>query len=291
MTTTTNLPRRPYGPNAFPLSIVAMGGIVVKDAEQAHANRVVAKAVERGVNYFDVAPQYGDAQDKLGPALEPYRKDCFLACKTLMRTAAEAREDFAQSCKRLRTDYFDLYQLHAMTKMDDDVDVAFGAGGVIEFVKELKRDGRIRHAGFSAHSIEAAMAAMDRYDFDSILFPINFASFHTGDFGPTVVAEANRRGLSILALKAMARGAWGEGDPLRKKYTKCWYRPLDDPRKQELALRFTLSQPITAAVPPGEEDLFWRAVDIAEKFEPITEAETDELRALANEVTPVFRRK
>ena len=291
MTTSTTLPRRPYGPNGFPLSIVAMGGIVVKDAEQLHANRVVAKAVERGVNYFDVAPQYGDAEVKLGPALEPFRKDCFLACKTLERRADSARAEFERSCRRLRTDYFDLYQLHAMTNLDTDVDVALGAGGVIELIDELKREGRIRHAGFSAHTVEAALAAMDRYDFDSVLFPINYASFYAGDFGPTVIAEAKRRGMSILALKAMARGGWTEGDPLRKKFTKCWYRPLDDPHPASLALRFTLSQPITAAVPPGEEDLFWMAVDIAERFTPITEAEVAELRELANEVTPVFRRK
>lgn len=283
-----SLPRRPYGPKKIPLSIVGFGGIVVKDAEQDHANGVVAAAVERGVNYFDVAPQYGDAEIKLGPALQPFRDECFLACKTLQRTRREAEQDFERSLQRLHTDHFDLYQLHAMTDMTKDVEAALVPGGVLELVTELKKAGRIRHVGFSAHSVEAAIALMGRYPFDSILFPVNFATYTKGDFGPTVIAEASKRGVSILALKALAECMWPEGDPLRKRYTKTWYRPLTDPRKQELALRFTLSQPVVAAVSPGEEDLFWRAVEIAEQFTPITENERAELTQFAEELRPVF---
>lgn len=92
------LPRRPYGRTGERLSIIGFGGIVVSGVEQEHADRVVAQAVEKGVNYFDVAPTYGDAEIKLGPALEPYRKDVFLACKTTQRTkegaAAELKEFF-----------------------------------------------------------------------------------------------------------------------------------------------------------------------------------------------------
>ncbi len=81
MSNPPKLPRRPYGKTGIDLSIIGLGGIVVRDAEQKHADRVVSEAVERGVNYFDVAPTYGDAELKLGPALVPYRKNAFLACK------------------------------------------------------------------------------------------------------------------------------------------------------------------------------------------------------------------
>ena len=77
------LPRRPYGQTGIELSIIGFGGMLVDGLEAAHASRLVAEAVERGVNYFDVAPQYGNAEEVLGPALEPYRKNVFLACKTL----------------------------------------------------------------------------------------------------------------------------------------------------------------------------------------------------------------
>jgi aryl-alcohol dehydrogenase-like predicted oxidoreductase len=282
------LSRRAYGREGIPLSIVAMGGIVVKDASQDHANRTVARAVERGVNYFDVAPSYGNAEERLGRALAPFRKDCFLACKTECRDAAAAKVEIAHSFEHLKTDYFDLYQLHAIRDVKKDVDAVFASGGVMEMMIALKKSGQLRHLGFSAHSLEAALAAMDRYDFDSILLPVNFASYFHGHFGPTVIAKAREKGLSVLALKGLARQNWPGDAPERQQYGKCWYQPLTDPREQELALRFTLSQPIVAAIPPGEESLFWRAVELAADFRPITDQETSQLQALAETLNPVF---
>lgn len=286
---TANLSQRAYGKKGVMLSIVGLGGVVVMNTEQDHANRIVAQAVARGVNYFDVAPSYGNAEERLGPALEPYRKNCFLACKTGQREAGKAREELDRSLARLRTDYLDLYQLHAITDVTKDVDVAFGKGGVMEVLSAAKKAGQVRHVGFSAHSVEAALAAMERYDFDSILLPINFATFYQGHFGPTVLAKAREKGLSVLALKALARQKWPPDAPERPQYAKCWYQPLTEPKEQELALRFTLSQPITAAVPPGEEALFWRAVEIAANFQPVTEEDTRQLKVMAAQLDPIFR--
>jgi aryl-alcohol dehydrogenase-like predicted oxidoreductase len=281
-------PRRPYGRHAISLSVIGMGGMVVKDAAQDHANRTVARAVELGVNYFDVAPSYGDAEERLGPALAPYRKNCFLACKTDCRDAAGAKAEIARSLERLQTDYFDLYQLHAIQNVPKDVEAAFAPGGVMELLISLKKSGVLRHLGFSAHSLEAGLAALERYDFDSVLMPVNFASFYQGHFGPTVIAKAKEKGASVLALKALARQQWPANAPERKQYGKCWYQPLTNPHQQELALRFTLSQPVVAAIPPGEESLFWRAVELAAGFRPITEEETDQLKVLAADLNPVF---
>jgi aryl-alcohol dehydrogenase-like predicted oxidoreductase len=217
------IPRRPYGESGIELSIIGFGGIVVMNTEQDHARRVVAEAFERGVNYFDVAPSYGNAEEKLGPALEPYRKDCFLACKTGERGREGAELEFRRSLENLRTDYFDLYQLHGITDVEKDVDAAFSRGGVMEFIEEEKAAGRIRHVGFSAHSDEAALTALDRYDFDSVLFPLNFATFYKGDFGRRILEKAVEKGAARLALKGMARQHWPEGDPDREKYGKCWY--------------------------------------------------------------------
>ena len=82
------LPKRQYGRTKEKLSIIGFGGMVVKDVTPKEAANFVAEAVDRGVNYFDVAPYYGNAQNRLGPALKSYREDCFLACKTLERDAA-----------------------------------------------------------------------------------------------------------------------------------------------------------------------------------------------------------
>ncbi len=288
-TNASKIPCRPYGNTGVNLSIIGFGGIVVTNAEPATASRAVAEAVERGVNYFDVAPSYGDAEIKLGPALEPYRKNVFLACKTGERTREKAEFELNRSLERMRTDHFDLYQLHGLVDVQKDVDTAFAKGGAMEVFIEAKKQGKVRFLGFSAHTVEAAFAAMDRFEFDSILFPVNFACYSRGDFGPQVLERASSKGVARLALKAMARQHWPQDDPLKAKYGKCWYQPLSDPHEAELGLRFTLSQPITAAIPPGEEELFRLAMDAAMRFTPVTEKELEELYALSDKLNPIFK--
>jgi len=284
-----SLPQRPYGQTGVKLSIIGFGGIVVKDAEQQHANRVVAEAFERGVNYFDVAPTYGDAEVKLGPALKPYRKKVFLACKTTQRRREGAGEELKQSLARLHTDYLDLYQLHAITDVEKDVDAVFAKGGAMEVFIEAKKQGQVRYLGFSAHSEQAALAAIERYDFDSILFPVNFATFYKGSFGAKVIAAAKSRGMAILALKALARQRWPKGDPSRKAYPKCWYQPLTERDEAKLGLTFTLSQPVTAAIPPGEESLFRMALDLAMSLRPISERDSAKVEQMAQSLNPIFK--
>jgi aryl-alcohol dehydrogenase-like predicted oxidoreductase len=284
----TNIPRRPFGRTGIELSIIGLGGVLIMDEEQSVANRLVAEAYERGVNYFDVAPSYNDAELKLGPALEPYRKDVFLACKTTERTAAGARAEFERSLERLRTDHFDLYQLHAITDVAKDVDTVFAAGGAFDVVLEAKRDGRIRHVGFSAHSEAAALAALERYEFDSALFPINYAAWQTGGFGPAIMQRCIDQGVTRLALKAMALQAWADDAPHRDHFPKSWYEPATDPRTAELLLRWTLSQPVTAAIPPGVEASFQLALDVAADPQPLTSTELAELQERTAHAKPVF---
>lgn len=281
------LQRREYGKTGVQLSIIGFGGIVAMNTEHTELARAVAESVERGVNYFDVAPSYGDAEQRLGPALEPYRKGVFLACKTHERTAEGARATLEKSFENLRTDYFDLFQLHAITDVEKDVDAVFARGGAMEVILEARKQGRIRFLGFSAHTPEAAFAAMDRYDFDSILFPVNFASWFSG-FGPQIMERAIQKGMARLCLKALARQKWPENHPHRERFGKCWYEPVSDRREAELALKWTLSQPVTAAVCPGEVEMLRLALDAGMSWEPITPAEEQELRDKALHLTPTF---
>jgi aryl-alcohol dehydrogenase-like predicted oxidoreductase len=284
------IPKRKYGKTDIMLSIIGFGGIVVMRHEQDEGNRIVAEAYERGVNYYDVAPSYGktEAETKLGPALEPYRKKVFLACKTGKRKYAEAKEEFEASLKRLKTDYFDLYQLHAIIDVEKDVDAAFAEDGVMKLLKEEQKAGRIRYMGFSAHSTEAAMAAMDRFDFDSILYPVNFASHLEGKFSQEVIKTAREKEMAILALKILARQRVPKDDPIRQQYPKCWYQPITDIDEAKLAMAFTLSQPVTAAIPPGDIRPFKMALDLAMDMKPVTEQQMEKLKLWAAEMTPIF---
>lgn len=282
------LARRPYGPHGIELGIVGFGGMMVKSLPQERVDRLVAESVERGVNFFDVSPVYGDAEERLGRALRPYRKDVFLACKTFQRTRDAGMAELERSLERLRTDYLDLYQLHAIEDVESDVDAAFARDGVMQGMVQAKREGRVRHLGFSAHSVQAAYAAMDRYDFDSLLVPVNFTCWYEGGFGLQILERARQRGVTPIALKPMARQRWTEGHPNRQRYARCWYEPLDDPELAAIALRWTLSQPITTAMPPGEEPLYRWALSTAADPRPLTDEEQDRLRRAATRIEPLF---
>jgi predicted aldo/keto reductase-like oxidoreductase len=279
--------KRSLGKTGEMLSMIGFGGIVVRDAAPQEASSLVSLAIDAGINYFDVAPSYGDAEVKLGPALEPYRKGVFLACKTTKRTKAEARAELEKSLVNLKTDHFDLYQHHAVTSVDD-VKTIFGPGGSMETFIEARKEGKIRFIGFSAHSVEAAMALMDGFSFDTILFPVNFATWHAGNFGPQVLARAAEKRMGILALKAMAKGPWPQGAD-RSRYRKCWYEPLTSSEDILMGLRFTLSHPVTAAIPPGEAELFRIALSVASKIKPLEKEEAESIREKGAAGVPMFR--
>lgn len=278
--------KRRLGNTGEMLSIIGFGGIMVRDVEPREASRLVSRAVnERGVNYFDVAPSYGNAEERLGPALEPYRQQVFLACKTTERSAEGAARELEQSLKRLRTDHFDLYQFHSVTTMED-VDKITGPGGALETFIKAREQGKTRYLGFSAHSEEAGIELLRRIDLDTVLYPINWVSWYQGGFGPTLMQRAREKGMGILALKTLAKRALAEGEP--RKYEQCWYYPVDSYEEARLAVRFTLSHPVTAAVTPGHEGLFDWACDAADEFQPLTPAEEAMLRERSEGLRPVF---
>lgn len=284
-TQTGQIEKRALGKTGEHLSMIGLGGVVVMDVTTAQASGYVGKAIDMGINYFDVAPTYGNAEDMLGPALEPYRKGVFLACKTQARNKAEAQAEMETSLKKLRTDHFDLYQMHAVTKIEDAKTI-LGPGGALEAFLEAQKAGKTRFIGFTAHSVEAAQILLDGFDFDTILFPINYGTWNGGNFGPQVLEQAKKKGMGILALKAMAKGPLPErGKRIRKK---CWYEPLVDEKEASQALRFTLSHPVTAAVPPGDEQLFEMAMKLALDFKPLSQAETLALKEKALSEKPLF---
>ena len=284
----TTFPKRSLGKTGQELSIIGFGGIVVMNAEPEHAKKVVAEYVEKGINYFDVAPSYGDAELKLGPAIKPYRDRIFLACKTGKRDRAGAKDELDNSLKRLETDHIDLYQLHAITDVEKDVKAALSKDGAIQTFIEARKAGIIKYIGFSAHSPQAALAAMQEFDFDTILYPINFYTHFHSKFEERVLNEAKKRNMGILALKAIARQKWQSEEGKRQDYKKCWYEPIDDPQLVKLALSWTLSQEITAALPPGEEKLFRLAVELATNCKKLTNLELAELEKTAKSLQPIF---
>ncbi|MBN1807712.1 MAG: aldo/keto reductase [Planctomycetes bacterium] len=255
--------------------------------DQPEANAIAAEAVENGAGYFDVAPSYGkgEAEARMGPALLPFRSDVFLACKTGRRDAERSRLELENSLRTLRTDHFDLYQLHGVQDMDQARRI-LAPGGAIETLARARDEGKTRYIGFSAHSEEAALFLLDSFPFDSVLFPLNFVCWHQGGFGPAIYKKALEKDIARLAIKSLAFTTRSGADAA--KWPKCWYRPVDTPEMVEKAIRFTLSKDVTAAVSPSHVELFRMALDAARRFTPLSPAEETEIARLSQGVQPVF---
>ncbi len=284
---TAPIARRALGQTGEQLSIIAFGGILLMDREPGAAGNLVAEAVDRGINYFDIAPSYGNAQERLGPALAPYRNKCFLAGKTEGRMKDDSRAQLEQSLKSLKTDHLDLYQFHALTKMTD-LDKVLGPGGAMETMEAAKKEGKIRFIGFSVHSVETALAALDRYNFDTVLFPVNWVLFSQANFGPQILKRAQEKKIGILALKSMAKTVWPASEKPHHPQPNCWYKPAGFPDEASLGLRWTLGHPITAAIPPGDEQYFRLAMDVAQNYKPLDAHEEQALIGSGHGVEPIF---
>lgn len=258
--------RRKLGKTGYEVFPVVYGGIVSMRDGQDASNNYVAWALDRGINYFDVAPTYGDAQEKLGLSLKPFRKDNYLACKTTQRMRADAEKEFEQSLKLLHTDYFDVYQLHSLST-PEDVDKAFGPDGIMEMIEKEKQRGRIRKVGFSAHSQTQALRAMSMYRFDSIMFPTNWQMIMRDGWGAKAVNEAKRQGMGVLAIKGLIHRKWINEEE-RKAYPKSWCKPIDVSNTElgVAALKYTFQSGADVIIPRGDFRDFAFCVDHIEEI-------------------------
>lgn len=242
------------GKTELMVSRVTYGGIVSMDEQQKDADRYVAYAVEQGINYFDVAPSYGNAEERLSPSLKPYRKDVYLACKTQCRDGAGAKKELLHSLKTLETDYFDVYQLHAMTTQED-LEGVFAPGGAMETLLWAKKEGLIRNIGITTHSEDIVLKALDQYDFDTVLFPMQWALGLQRGWGDRIAARTKEKDIGLLAMKTLIHRTWREGENAR--YPKSWCKPVYDNLALGVAgMKYGLMKGAATLIPPGNFEHF-----------------------------------
>jgi len=285
------LPYRVLGRTGQRISTVGFPGLALTHYEQPECTAGLRAALDRGVNYFDVAPAYGKGQCeiKMGIGLDGVdRGRYFLACKTKARDKAGAREELDRSMAALKTDHFDLYQLHCLRR-PEEVEEALGPGGAIEVLLEAQKQGRVRYLGFSAHTTKAALAALRGFQFDTAMFPINFVELLRFGFGRDVLELAHQRETAVLAIKGLSRGAWPKGAQRDRKW---WYRSMEEPADVDLAVRFTLSQQgVVAVIPPSFLDLLDKTIEAARRYRPITTADVERLNGIADSCESLFQRE
>jgi len=282
--------RRSLGRTGQKSTIVALGGaIFMGKPEQKEADAFIKLALDRGVNHIDVAPTYGDAEIQLGKWVKEYRKSIFLACKTRNRTRKEAAEELERSLKHLQTDCFDLYQLHGLDK-PDELETALGPNGAIQALLEAKRQGLVKHIGITSHNPVNIMRALKRFDFDTVLLPVNYVlkahSQPENDYEP-VLALAKEKGIGVIAMKAIAKGPW----PDEKRPYRTWYQPFDTQKEIDEALWFALSQDVTTATSSSDIGLATMMINAAERFTPMSKEEQMELASKVSSFKPLFPRQ
>jgi aryl-alcohol dehydrogenase-like predicted oxidoreductase len=202
---------RPFGRTGLMVEPVSLGGegVLRTHGRSRDAVPVVASALQAGVRYCDTAPAYDASQDYYGEAfrkLPSARSALVLASKTHERSKDGALELLEDSLRRLGTDWLDLWQMHDL-RSTRDLRALFAKDGAIAAAETAKRDGRIRFVGLTGHhDPEILLQAIDAYDFDAVLLPINPADPARRPFVTTVIPRAREKGMAVIGMKVMSAG-------------------------------------------------------------------------------------
>ncbi|WP_135662364.1 aldo/keto reductase [Halorhabdus rudnickae] len=259
-------------------TVVTFGAIALNWLEQEGANQLVELVLDHGVNHFDVAPTYGDAELKLGPKLRQYREEIFLGCKTQERSYEGAWKKLERSLDRLGVETIDLYQVHGL-EYEHELETITDADGALRAFREAQEQGLIDHIGLTSHGnpdlILNAIEEID--DLDSLMFPLNPVVDAKDDAEydyDAVLQRADQEDIGTLAIKAFAKRSWPDTDALpehERPYAN-WYEPVDDPETIRNRLNYTLSRGVTSVLTPGDPKLVKMVLDAGDRFEELDEA-------------------
>jgi aryl-alcohol dehydrogenase-like predicted oxidoreductase len=267
-----------------------MGGCGLGYIEQEEADKAVKLAMDHKINMIDVAPTYGRAEIRLKPWVEKYRNQFFLAAKTLKRTKKGAWRQLKRSLERLGTTYFDLYQFHAVSSMEE-LHQILGKDGAMEAFKEAKETDLIKHIGITAHNdVRVIQKALElSNDFEAVLLPVYVAALvnpnPVNDFRP-ILQMARVRNIGVTAIKAISRGRW-KG----KNIYGTWYEPLADQKLVDQTVWFTLSQEgVTTYSLPCDVRLWPLILDAVKRFRKLNDEELEKIIKMAREykLEPLF---
>ena len=255
-------------------SVVTFGAVAVGRIEQDAADRAIDLVLERGVNHFDVAPRYADAELRLKPWMSRIRERVFLGGKTAERTREAAWAQLHRSLERLGTDRLDLYQLHSVGKIGE-LDECTARGGALEALVQAREQGIVRWLGITGHTHAAPgthLEALRRFDFDTLMFPLNFVLWADEDYqrdATALLGECGRRDVGVHIIKTVAKDPWGE----RAKTHATWYEPFTDQGVIDRAVAFVLSKPVTTLTSVGDVTVLPKVLDAAERFRALAPEE------------------
>lgn len=280
---------RRFGRTEHNSTIAIFGAFAISQASQAEADAIMESVITAGVNHIDVAPSYGDAELRLGPWMVRERERFFLGCKTMERTKQAAAAEMQRSLERLQIDSFDLYQLHAITSIDE-LDQVTGPDGALEALIAARDAGLTRYIGITGHGVDVPkifLEALSRYDFDSVLFPINFIQYADPAYRRTaeeLLRMCRQKDIGTMVIKSIAKRPWGDLTPTHIT----WYQPFEEMERIQACVNFSLTQDVTGMCTSGDPDVLPLLLKACENFRPLTLDEQEVLISEADQYEPIF---
>jgi len=278
--------KRRLGRTGHMSSVLTFGAAALWQTPQAEAIEAIEMAVAHGINHIDVAPSYGQAEVRLGPWLEKNRKKVFLGCKTGERSKTRAWESIKRSLENLHTDHFDLFQFHGVSDLEA-LNAVLSPLGAMEAVLEAKQQGLLKFIGITGHRPFVHVEALNRFDFDTVLFPLNrVLAAHRNDYTDftQLVELARKKDVGTIVIKAVTKRPW-EGT---MHMFKTWYEPFSEQKDIEESFWYTLSQDITTAALPSDLALWPAIIDAVERFKPMDAKTQEEVVGKVRHYRPLF---
>ena len=280
---------RRFGRTGHMSTVAIFGAAAFGQISQADADKVMEMVIEAGVNHIDVAPSYGQAEIRIGPWMPRERGRFFLGCKTMERTKEAAWKELRESLKRLQTETFDLYQCHAITTMEE-LDAVTMAGGALEAFEEARREGLTQFIGITGHGVNAPqiyLEALRRFDFDSVLFPLNFVQMANPEYRESaeeLIATCKAKDVGTMIIKSVTKGPWGA----REHSATTWYEPFDKSEEIQQAVNFALSYDVTGLCTAGDTRVLPIMLKACENFTRLSEAEKEAMIESGKQYEPLF---
>jgi aryl-alcohol dehydrogenase-like predicted oxidoreductase len=280
---------RRFGRTGHMSTIAIFGAAAFWEISQEDADRVMESVIDAGINHIDVAPSYGQAELRIGPWMPRERGRFFLGCKTMERTREGAWNELRESLKRLQTESFDLYQCHAVNTMED-LDAVTMKGGALEAFVEARREGLIKFIGITGHGVHAPqiyLEALRRFDFDSVLFPLNFVQMANPEYrkyAEELTATCKARDIGTMVIKAITKGPWGN----KQQTATTWYEPFDKANEIQRAVDFALSHDVTGLCTAGDTRVLPLVIQACQNFTRLSNQEMEAMIESGSQYEPLF---
>lgn len=271
-------------------TVIIYGAAMLSDVTQEVADRSIAEALDAGINHFDAARSYGEAEVRLGPNIPAIRDRIFLATKTGERKAEDAWRQINESLERLQTDHVDLLQLHAVVDLGE-LDKATGTGGALEAAIRARDEGLTRAIGITGHGHAAPsthLEALRRFDFDSVLTPLNYTLGQKEDYYRDwleLAEETRRRDVALMIIKTGAKRNW-----VSEEHThSTWYEPLTEQERITAALAWVLShEQVTGIASPGDVGLLSSYIQAERDGASMTQADAADVLSGVSDYSSPF---